>query len=88
MDILLLYIDINVYPRVERQINGSDLFFVIEDSILSNYWGFFQVFPAYCRSNTPGVIPGRKQESWSQHGRVCPRVMFYSLHGAFHFGMH
>ena len=48
----------------------------------------FQVLPAHCRNNAPGVIPGRKQNSRSQHGRVCLRVMFYSLHGAFHFGMH
>lgn len=48
----------------------------------------FQVFPALCRNNIPGIIPGRKQNSWSQHSRVCLRVMFYSLHGAFHFGMH
>ncbi|KAF2987697.1 hypothetical protein EK904_004848 [Melospiza melodia maxima] len=26
-------------------------------------------FPAHCRNNSPGVIPGRKQNSWSQHGR-------------------
>lgn len=29
MDILLLYIDINVYPRVRRHNSGSDLYFVI-----------------------------------------------------------
>lgn len=40
MDILLLYIDINVYPCVKKQNTWSDLFFVIYDSVLSNYFCF------------------------------------------------
>lgn len=92
MDILLLYIDIIVDPLSKGRIPGTSSFSSFHILFCQICLFLFQTFAAHCRSNSPCVIPGRKQNSWSQQGRVCGRVcgrlVFYSLHGVFHVGMH
>lgn len=87
MDILLLYIDIIVYPVSKDRILGMISFFAISDSVLSNDWFCLRPFQLTAGTTAPVYFQeGSRTPGVSTAGFVAGSCL-YSLHGVFYVSM-
>lgn len=87
MDILLLYIDITGYPLSECRIWAMISFLsflILFCQILASVSGLSSSLQA----QQPRCNSRKEAELLESAGQALCRLMFDSLHGAFHVGMH